>query len=531
MITPLITYSQCDGSGGSNKGNAGTPGNGSSGQGPGSGIPNSDSPPIATANTDFRGSLDPNEMNGPVGFGENRFIAKKDPIPYSILFENDPLLATAPANFVRVITPISQLANLSSFRLGSFGFNELIFNVPANSTSYSQRLSVVVDSVPLFVDVIAGIDVTTREAFWIFQTIDPQTGLVPADPLVGFLPVSDSTGTDTTNQGNGFVNFTINPASLTATGDTISASASIIFDINEAIATNREVHTLDALAPSSTISSPPSQGDTIILHFSAMDDPGGCGVRSYDLFMAKDSGNYSLHLTNQTDSVIEFIGTPGSTFHFFSLATDNVGNRESMKYVPDMSISFEAEINLVVKAFIEGFYIGNHTLIASIDPVNYPAVSDTLILQLANENAPYDIVFSDTSLLQTDGMVTFQLNSIPESRYYLVLRHRNSLETWNATPLMIRAGNNTYDFTDASSKAYGANMAEVEPGVWAIFTGDINQDGFIDASDFPYFDTDNMNGVFGQYVATDLNGDGFVDASDFPIYDSNNMNGVFTISP
>jgi len=74
-------------------------------------------------------------------------------------------------------------------------------------------------------------------------------------------------------------------------------------------------------------------------------------------------------------------------------------------------------------------------------------------------------------------------------------------------------------------------MIEVDLGVWAFFSGDINQDGFVDSFDFPALDTDIFNGVNGLYVNTDLNGDGFVDSFDFPIFDANSYNGVSVMTP
>jgi hypothetical protein len=67
--------------------------------------------------------------------------------------------------------------------------------------------------------------------------------------------------------------------------------------------------------------------------------------------------------------------------------------------------------------------------------------------------------------------------------------------------------------------------------IWEIYTGDMNQDGYVDPSDYPLFDNDNFNGIAGVYVATDLNGDGYVDPSDYPIFDNNNFNGVQSIHP
>ena len=71
----------------------------------------------------------------------------------------------------------------------------------------------------------------------------------------------------------------------------------------------------------------------------------------------------------------------------------------------------------------------------------------------------------------------------------------------------------------------------METGVWAIYTGDLNQDEFIDGNDFPDFDTDSFNGVNSEYKSTDMNGDGFVDGNDFPVFDVNSFNGVSSVHP
>ena len=66
--------------------------------------------------------------------------------------------------------------------------------------------------------------------------------------------------------------------------------------------------------------------------------------------------------------------------------------------------------------------------------------------------------------------------------------------------------------------------------IFAIYSGDINQDGNIDLSDFPFWDDDNSNFNFG-FLATDLNGDGNVDLSDYPFWDANNANFVYAHRP
>ena len=112
----------------------------------------------------------------------------------------------------------------------------------------------------------------------------------------------------------------------------------------------------------------------------------------------------------------------------------------------------------------------------------------------------------------------------------IAIKHRNSIQTWSAAPVVL-TNRHVYDFASSSSASYADNVINVDPSTYAFFTGDINQDDFIDIFDFPQYDADNLAFVFAEYVSTDLNGDGFVDIFDFPLYDVNNLNFVFAIYP
>lgn len=85
-----------------------------------------------------------------------------------------------------------------------------------------------------------------------------------------------------------------------------------------------------------------------------------------------------------------------------------------------------------------------------------------------------------------------------------------------------------------TNPAYGDNQTVVDniagQPVFAIYSGDINQDGFIDVFDFLDLDPDIQSGNFG-YIPTDLNGDGFVDAFDFIVLDKNIQAGVGLVTP
>ena len=83
----------------------------------------------------------------------------------------------------------------------------------------------------------------------------------------------------------------------------------------------------------------------------------------------------------------------------------------------------------------------------------------------------------------------------------------------------------------SSSSAYADNLKRTFDNLyWAIYSGDIDQDGAIDASDFLTLDPSIQNGD-GGYKVGDLNGDASVDASDFLVLDPNIQNGIGATFP
>lgn len=319
ILCYLITancYSQssanCDGGGG--------------GQGPGGGDGGG-----GGGFTEGVGSADPNLILSPVGFDTVRWVSINDNMGFAIYFENDPQFATAPAHNVYIYYRFNTHQDATSFRLGNFGFNGMIFTVPPGLNYYQTRLDLR-DSLGLYVDLTAGINIITNTAFWIFQSIDPLTNQPPINPLTGFLPVKDSALTaqsDTVSaKGEGFVYFTIKPLATSQTRDMIFAQAKIVFDINDTIPTNIEFNTVDAVAPVSSIYIATVSQNTISLFWSGADDPGGSGVKEYLLFVSQNGSPFTFY-KQFTGLTTDFIGVPGITYCFFIMARDNVDNLEA----------------------------------------------------------------------------------------------------------------------------------------------------------------------------------------------------------
>lgn len=189
---------------------------------------------------------------------------------------------------------------------------------------------------------------------------------------------------------------------------------------------------------------------------------------------------------------------------------------------------------LNLKLFLEGFYDTNSHSMRSVE-VNQGSGTnnsnvDTITVELRDATTPSTLVASVNAILQTNGTAVCNYPTAPSGNFYVVINHRNSIQTWSANPIAIGSTAATYDFSDSATKAYGNNMNQLETGVWGFYTGDVNQDGSIDNTDYSGWELDANAFAFGNYV-TDLNGDGSVDNSDYSIWENNSNNFIFTITP
>ena len=189
--------------------------------------------------------------------------------------------------------------------------------------------------------------------------------------------------------------------------------------------------------------------------------------------------------------------------------------------------------NLNLKTVIQGYYQGTQTMSSTLLNQGQPnsiTQTDSIQVELRQTVAPYNIAYLVSGVLQTNGNFDCYLPStVNGNSYYVVVKHRNALETWSSSPLLFSTIT-SYDFSTASTKAYGNNMVEVEAGVWALFSGDLNHDGSIDVFDFMLMYPDITQGNSGYYP-DDLNGDGSVDIFDFMVIEPNITTGQTAATP
>ena len=247
------------------------------------------------------------------------------------------------------------------------------------------------------------------------------------------------------------------------------------------------------------------------------------------------SGGASKGMPNQTNvfGLPAFTAGPiGSALvTILPKANGCVGNA----YTYTMNVSNCNPVTLNAKFYLQGYYIGSGLMErvlynqGAIGSASIPNC-DYVVVELHSTTPPYGVVKTSLATLKTNGTLqcSFQ-GSVTNNSYYIVINHRNTILTWSSQPVLMSAITN-YDFSTASSKAYGNNQVLLEPGIWGFYSADINQDENIDLLDMSLLDIDNMNFEYG-YLATDINGDGNVDLLDYPITDLNISNFVYSVHP
>ncbi len=213
------------------------------------------------------------------------------------------------------------------------------------------------------------------------------------------------------------------------------------------------------------------------------------------------------------------------------------------------SVIVSNEKTLKLKVYLEGLFDLNSGFLNKtrdctdgantfdVFPFNH---CDTLSVLLANDMAPWNVVFEAHAIyLDIDGSISdIQIPAYLNGNYYIVIRHRQSLETWSAAPVSFNGTGSIipYDFTTSGSQAFGNNLKVLgETAKYALYTGDLAgptgyQDGYVDIFDNNAVFNQTQNAGFG-YMAEDLTGDGFVDIFDMALAFNNMQNSIGLNTP
>ena len=332
-----------------------------------------------TSSTTAVTSQDPNSLLGPAGFGSAGFIPPGAIMPYRINFENDPA-ATAPAQRVDISDQLDPGLDLSTFQLTGISWGNINLTIPADTQHFSDIVPMIENGESFVVDVSAQLNTSTGLLTISFQSVDPNTNL-PPDVLTGFLPPDDSTPTGGgTGRGLGYVAYIVDAKAGLPTGTQIRNVAFVTFDQGETIATDQvdehdptkgidptkqALNTIDAGAPTSSVTALPATetATSFTVSWAGTDDAGGSGIASFDVFVSDDGGPFTPFETATNSPSATFNGVNGHTYRFFSVATDNVGNRQPTPTA--------AQAITTVASAVTVLPISSVTPLAALSPVSF----------------------------------------------------------------------------------------------------------------------------------------------------------------
>ncbi len=245
------------------------------------------------------------------------------------------------------------------------------------------------------------------------------------------------------------------------------------------------------------------------------------------LFSNNDNGPLCIG-TKASMSVL----LPAGTYYAVSEGYQN--NTGSISTMIKTTLPCSSVLNL--KLFFEGYYIGAQSMTTVMLNQNYIGLPpptlldvDDITVELRDPFPPYLVQTFCTTRLHTDGSAVCVFPPL-NGHYVVTVRHRQGVQTWSMNPVYISSGMNSYDFSTSSAQAYGQNMKQVEPGVWALYAGDIDQSENVDLLDLSILEFDINSFMYG-YLPTDLNGDGNVDLLDLTVLEDNIKNFIYSVHP
>ena len=214
-----------------------------------------------------------------------------------------------------------------------------------------------------------------------------------------------------------------------------------------------------------------------------------------------------------------------------TISTDAAGTTV-YTFTPDAeqcatTTSMEVTVNAVFKTinltsvFLEGLYAGGGNLSQAYDEngPHWPAgVSDHITVELHNAASYGTSIYSSDVAISTTGAATFNIPADKNGSYYITIKHRNSLVTVSATAVSF-SGSTVNQSFGTPGGVYAGNLLQMADLGYAIFGGDVNQDGIVDGGDMSVVEND-ANLAASGYLADDCNGDGIIDGGDMSIIEN-----------
>ena len=117
-------------------------------------------------------------------------------------------------------------------------------------------------------------------------------------------------------------------------------------------------------------------------------------------------------------------------------------------YLPPPQVP--CDIIVHINIFIEGFYHANglmRPVLLNSGLTSDSALCDIINVEVHEATFPYNLVAGSTTILYIDGSAEVPFpGTLLNNDYYIVVKHRNSVETWSKYPVHFDSQNVIYDF-------------------------------------------------------------------------------------
>jgi len=213
-------------------------------------------------------------------------------------------------------------------------------------------------------------------------------------------------------------------------------------------------------------------------------------------------GNNSSLSTCAVKSVCDFLVSPNGVDSIYNNAP-GCNNEEEVK-----AACTNTGMELNIKVFLQGPYSGNNMNVdlsnflpnsqpydtipwsyfgmESLDSIPINMV-DWVLIEIRDSTDYYvindmrvGILLSNGYIIDTNLVEGIRFYNIDSGYYYVAIRHRNHISVMTNQPVYI-SSQTQIDFTDTTiTKPYGSAVQaqlELDPGIWGMICGDINNDG------------------------------------------------------
>ena len=278
-------------------------------------------------------SLDPNDIYGYTAESGSKTVKDgQQDVYYTIEFENDPEVATAPAHDIYLTNTL----DATKFDLSTFAPTRIIIGSKTAELTGEQNFVTTIDMRPE-INAIAQVEGTydqkTGTAKWHISSLDPMTMEPTTYVMDGVLPVNSG------GNGIGEVMYNIQLKPGLAHNTKVTNRASIVFDKNEAIQTPVWTNVIDRIAPQSHATGAKMLNDsTAAVSITATDELSG--TWRYDVYVqyGEGSGWWKAAENVPIDQQAKVKVYQGMNHGIYTVVTDSAGNVEQKQAAREFTL-------------------------------------------------------------------------------------------------------------------------------------------------------------------------------------------------